>query len=178
MLAIGTSYVPAHGFDLIGHPDALRVMAERLVAAGAAVLDEDTLEVLRVEAGQPRWGADIDENTIPLEAGLRERAISQTKGCYTGQEVIVRILHRGHVNWLLRGVRFGELPPPLRDTQLLHTADHRKIGRITSAVRSPALGETIALAYVRRELTPPAEALLESASGPRVAIVALPFVQD
>jgi folate-binding protein YgfZ len=176
LIAIATSHTARGGFDLIGAPAAVSAAAARLRATGAEVLDADALEVLRIEAGRPRWGVDMDETTIPLEAGLRDRAISETKGCYTGQEVIVRILHRGHVNWLLRGVLLGELAPPAAGVQLLHPADYRKIGRITSAARSPELAETVALAYVRRELEPPADAHLESATGPRVRIVALPLL--
>jgi folate-binding protein YgfZ len=173
--AIATAHVPAGGYDLVAHPDVLHELAQRAHAAGAEPLDDDALETLRIEAGRPRWGADIDENTIPFEAGLRERAISETKGCYTGQEVIVRILHRGHVNWLLRGVLLGDREPPARATALLHPGDQRKIGRITSAARSPALGQTIALAYVRREVEPPAAVLLDGATGSSAGIIALPF---
>jgi folate-binding protein YgfZ len=175
LIAVATSHTVCGGFDLIGVPAAVNVAADRLRAAGAEPLDAAALDVLRIEAGRPRWGADMDENTIPLEAGLRARAISETKGCYTGQEVIVRILHRGHVNWLLRGVLLGALEPPAAAASLLHPRDYRTIGRITSAARSPVLGQTVALAYVRREVEPPAEAQLETATGPRVQIVTLPF---
>jgi folate-binding protein YgfZ len=175
LIAIATSHTVSGGFDLIGAPAAVSAAADRLRAAGAETLDAAALDVLRIEAGRPRWGVDMDENTIPLEAGLRARAISETKGCYTGQEVIVRILHRGHVNRLLRGVLLGELEPPAAAAPLLHPGDFRKIGRITSVARSPALGQTVALAYVRREVEPPAEAHLELPTGPRVQIVTLPF---
>src|SRR5690606_23668699 len=108
-----------------------------LEQAGALPAGLDALEVLRIEAGQPRWGAELTGDVIPLEAGLRASAISETKGCYTGKEVIVRILHRGHVNWHLGGVLLGELPPPSAGTQLIDPAEGRKVARITSACRSP-----------------------------------------
>jgi folate-binding protein YgfZ len=174
--AIATSHTPRGGFDLVGAPAAVGAAAQRLRVAGAQPLDAAALHVLRIEAGRPRWGVDMDENTIPLEAGLRARAISETKGCYTGQEVIVRILHRGHVNWQLRGVLLGELEPPPAAAPLLHPGDYRKIGRITSAARSPELAQTVALAYVRREVEPPAQAHLDSATGACVQIVSLPFL--
>jgi folate-binding protein YgfZ len=176
VFAVATSHVASGGFDLIAHPDVIATLEARVAEAGAQPLDEEALEVLRIEAGRPRWGFDIDDSTIPLEAGLRERAISETKGCYTGQEVIVRILHRGHVNWLLRGVLLNDAEPPSPGTQLLHPADRRKVGRITSAARSPTLGQTIALAYVRREVEPPAEVMLDAGDDSRAGVVALPFV--
>jgi aminomethyltransferase len=175
LTAVATSHTARGGFDVIGARAAVSAAAQRLRAAGAEPLAAAAFDVLRIEAGRPRWGVDMDENTIPLEAGLRARAISETKGCFTGQEVIVRILHRGHVNWLLRGVLLGELEPPPAGASLLHPHDGRKIGRITSAARSPELRQTVALAYIRREVEPPAEAHLDSATGARVRIVALPF---
>lgn len=175
VVCVATSHVMHGGFDVFGAPDVLRTLASRIEADGAVPLDEDALEVLRVEAGRPRWGAELDGSTIPLEAHLRERAISETKGCYTGQEVIVRILHRGHVNWLLRGIDLGDVDPPARDTPVVQAGDGKRIGRITSAVRSPVLGRTIALGYVRREVAPPAEARLGSEAGPSVRIIELPF---
>ncbi|HEX9107692.1 MAG TPA: hypothetical protein VF832_10700, partial [Longimicrobiales bacterium] len=91
------------GRDLLVAEGEVAEVWDALVAAGARPAGHGTLEVLRIEAGRPRWGAELNEGVIPLEAGLKERAISTSKGCYTGQEVIVRILHRGHVNRELRG---------------------------------------------------------------------------
>src|SRR5438552_17460939 len=84
------------GFDIYAAPNSAAHMAASLLDAGAAECDEDTAEVLRIEAGRPRFGVDMDTETIPLEAGIEDRAISFTKGCYVGQEVIVRVMHRGH----------------------------------------------------------------------------------
>jgi folate-binding protein YgfZ len=113
------------------------------------------VEALRIEAGTPRFGADMTHETIPLEAGIEGRAISMTKGCYVGQEVIVRILHRGHgrVARRLVGLVFegAEAPPP--GTEL--TADGRPAGLVTSVAFSPALRRPVALAYVHRDFAQP-----------------------
>ena len=170
-----TAYAGGPGGDLIAPAAVVERAGARLAEAGVVELEPAELEILRIEAGSPRWGAELTEETIPLEAGLRERAISESKGCYTGQEVIVRILHRGHVNWQLRGMLLGDVPPPERGAPLLDPADGRRLGRITSACVSPAQGRTIALGYARRELTLPARLRLERADGPEVTVVALPF---
>ncbi len=84
------------GFEIyVGSSDAAALRAG-LAAAGAVELNSDTHETLRIEAGRPRFGTDMTTETIPLEAGIEDRAISFTKGCYVGQEVIIRVLHRGH----------------------------------------------------------------------------------
>src|SRR5205823_14386242 len=134
------------------HASALR---SALMAAGAAVLDADTAEAIRIEAGVPRFGRDMDEDTIPLEAGIETRAISFSKGCYVGQEVIIRVLHRGHgrVARKLMGLRIeGDAVPsagaPVRDGA-------REIGRVTSSTRSPAAQQPIALAYLHRDFVTP-----------------------
>ncbi|MEX1184170.1 MAG: glycine cleavage T C-terminal barrel domain-containing protein [Gemmatimonadota bacterium] len=173
---ITTSLTGDAGFDIlveIGSGGAEGVVRRAVIDAGAVPIGADTLEVLRIEAGRPLWGAELDETTIPLEAGLRARAISESKGCYTGQEVIVRILHRGHVNWLLRGVLLGDAAVPDRGALLFR--DGRSVGRITSAAQSPRHAQTIALAYVRREVEPPAALRLGDVDGPVADVVQLPF---
>jgi folate-binding protein YgfZ len=172
---VATSHTDVPAYDLLVEGASADDAWRRLTAAGAVPLGHATLDVLRIEAGTPRWGAELTEATIPLEAGLRRRAISETKGCYTGQEVIVRILHRGHVNWLLRGVLLGDAAAPGRDAPLFRDSDGRQVGRITSAAWSPKHGQEIALAYVRREVEPPAPLRLGAADGPEVTVVALPF---
>lgn len=127
-------------------------LIDRLVAAGATRGSGAALEVLRIEAGRPRWGAELGPDRIPLEAGLEDRAISTGKGCYTGQEVIIRILHRGHVNWNLRRLHLGDAAVPDPGAELVRPGEEKVVARITSACRSPARGETIALGYVRREV--------------------------
>jgi folate-binding protein YgfZ len=170
-LLIRSDYIDEDGWEFIVRREHVAALTEKL--AGATRASPETLEVLRIEAGTPRWGAELDENVIPLEAGLRDRMISVTKGCYTGQEVIVRILHRGHVNWMLRGVLLGAAAPPERGTPLM-SAEGKQIGRITSACVSPRHGQTIGLGYARRELVLPVDVKLAQ-TGFDAQIVTLPF---
>jgi folate-binding protein YgfZ len=171
-----TLYAGVDGWDIIASVDTIAALRTWLEERDIARLDADALDVLRIEAGRPRWGAELTEEVIPLEAGLRAHMISETKGCYTGQEVIVRILHRGHVNWHLRGMVLGDTAPPAPGTPLLHAEDGRKVGRITSACASPARGQTIGLGYARRELMLPASLRIGQVSGPEAIVVELPFV--
>lgn len=176
LLATFTLYAGIPGCDIFGPTEAVDRLRAALVEGGVATAGQDILETLRIEAGRPRWGAELDEGVIPLEAGLRQRAISETKGCYTGQEVIVRILHRGHVNRHLRGLLLGSIPPPAAGTEL-RNADGRVVGHLTSACVSPRLGQTIGLGYVRREVSPPAVVSLAMGAEGDVAahVVELPF---
>jgi folate-binding protein YgfZ len=122
-----------------GEP-AVEVLDAELVPTMAA----DELERLRIEAGTPRWGREIDDRVLPAEAGLVERAVSFTKGCYPGQEPIARIHHRGHVNRRLRVLDVeGEPPPPDAEIRL----GEKVVGRVTSAVPGRALG------FVRTEVS-------------------------
>lgn len=173
LLTIGAREVPG-AIDVIGTPERVDALGDELAHAGVAPLDARALKTLRIEAGVPAWGAELDESVIPLEAGLRNELISETKGCYTGQEVIIRILHRGHVNRHLRGLLLGDHRPPDRETPLFN-ADGKNVGLITSAAVSPARRQTIALAYVRREVVPPAELRLGDVNGPAVEVIELPF---
>jgi folate-binding protein YgfZ len=121
--------------------------AERVRAAlDVPEVPETAAEVLRVEAGRPRYGIDLDDTTIPQEAGLNERAVSFTKGCYVGQETVARLHYRGKPNRFLRGLRLSA-PVPSGTPLLL---GEREVGRIGSRALSPRHGE-IALALVRRE---------------------------
>jgi folate-binding protein YgfZ len=134
-----------------GPRQAVRSLRERLSADGATPAARETWTTLRVEAGRPEFGVDMDSDTIPPEAGIEGRAIDQGKGCYTGQEVIVRIRDRGHVNRSLRLLDLGDAPVPARGAELLAGDGSGKVvGRVTSAVRSPRHGATLALAYVAR----------------------------
>ena len=130
-----------------------RPAVEVLDAEVEATLDADALEAMRITAGTPRFGREIDDRVLPAEAGLVERAVSLSKGCYPGQEPIARLHYRGHAN---RGLRVlvldGEqLPEP--DAEL--TYGEKVVGRVTSAAR--ANGGIVALAYVRAEVPPEAE---------------------
>ncbi|HVC18804.1 MAG TPA: glycine cleavage T C-terminal barrel domain-containing protein [Vicinamibacterales bacterium] len=151
-----------------------------LVAAGAVELSPEVVETLRVEAGVPAFHRDIDETTIPLETGVEARAISFTKGCYVGQEVIVRVMHRGHgrVARKLVGLAVdGEVVPVPGDP--IRVGD-RDAGRVTSAVRSPALGRPIALGYVHRDCLEPGTAVEIVRADARLpaVVTALPFVRQ
>ena len=162
------------GFDVYVDRDRAGWLKGQLVSAGAQEANEETAEVLRVEAGVPAFLRDMDEETIPLEAGIESRAISMTKGCYVGQEVIIRVLHRGHgrVARKLVGLVLDGESAPARGT-IVKSAD-RAAGEITSGVRSPALGRPIALAYVQRDFVAPGTVL--SVDGAQATVTALPFV--
>lgn len=122
-----------------------------LIGAGARPAGLGVWSTLRIEAGRPVFGSDMDERTIPPEAGIVERAIDQQKGCYTGQEVIVRIRDRGHVNRQLRRLELGDVAAPPSGSEL-HDIDGsgKVLGEITSVAQSPAFGGVVAMAYVRR----------------------------
>lgn len=172
LVAIATRETGLPGFDLLvaeREDGAAAALRSRLLEAGARPAADATFETLRIEAGRPRWGAELTEERIPLEAGLLERAISTSKGCYTGQEVIIRILHRGHVNWQLRGLTFGQIDAPEPGTELVAEEGGKVVARVTSAVASPSLGEAVGLAYVRREVEPGAELRLPDGARARVA---------
>jgi folate-binding protein YgfZ len=162
------------GFDLfLTTADAVRVTAA-LQAAGAIAGDAATWTVARIEAGHPEWGRDMDDGTIPQEANFDDlRAISYTKGCYTGQETIARVHFRGHVNRLLRGLRFDAssgVPAGARLAQ-----GDKDVGDVRSVGVSPRLGG-VGLAMVRREVTPgeAIQARWDGGESP-VQVVALPF---
>lgn len=148
-----TAEVRPEAYSVVGPPPAVVTLWKELVAAGARPAGLGVWSTLRVEAGRPVFGTDMDEDTIPVEAGIADRAIDHTKGCYTGQEVIVRIRDRGHVNRQLRQLYLGDVPTPARGTELLAADGSGKVvGEITSAVQSPERGGVLALAYVRREV--------------------------
>jgi tRNA-modifying protein YgfZ len=140
-----------------------------LVAAGARPVSEANVEVLRVEHGRPRYGVDLDENTIPQEAGLNERAVSFTKGCYVGQETVARLHYRGKPNRHLRGLRLSRSVAPGAE---LHSGG-RAIGRLSSSVLSPVFGP-IGLGLVRREAEPGTTVTVDG-SDANAIVIELPF---
>lgn len=164
------------GFELLVPAEALDAVRALLMAAGAVDADEATAEQLRIEAGVARFGADMDEETIPLEAGIEAQAISFTKGCYVGQEVIIRVLHRGHgrVARKLVGLTFDPAAAVPAPGTVLH-ADDKEIGRITSSAFSPATGRPVALGYVKRDFVEPGTAVT-TADGTSAQVTSLPFV--
>ena len=155
------------GRDLVGESPA--------VPAGVTECGMDAYEAVRIEAGIPVMGSELDEGTIPAEAGVVDMSVSFTKGCYTGQELVARIDSRGgNVPRRLRGLVLAAGPAPVGAT--VH-ADGKDVGKLTSVAFSPGLDATVALAYVRRAVEPPAEVLVEWDGGSSPARVeALPLV--
>ena len=154
-----TDELGAPGVAIVVERGRAAALHAALLAAGGIDVDQPAAEAVRIESGRPRFPVDMDGDTIPLEAGIEERAISFTKGCYVGQEVIVRVLHRGagRVARRLVGLTIdspgpdGGAPVPAPGAGLWR-ADER-VGRVTSAAASPALGRAIALGYLPRDLT-------------------------
>jgi folate-binding protein YgfZ len=170
----------AKGFDLFVPNQSLPTVAEGLAAAvqstGGRVCGWQALETVRIEAGLPRFGADMDESNLAPEAGIEARAISYTKGCYIGQEVIARIRTYGQVAKALRGLKIISGPSPKKGDKIL--SGEKEVGYITSSTHSPALKADIALGYVRREHHAAGTELAwrgEDREG-KVQIVSLPFV--
>lgn len=137
-------------YHVYGPEAAVDALRGKLRASGGVEADAPTWHVLRVEAGRPAFGHDIDDGTLPPEAGIVDRAVDHGKGCYTGQEVIVRIRDRGHVNWVLRRLDFGPRSAPESGTELTEPGSDRVAARIRSVVGSPRAKGNLALAYVRR----------------------------
>ncbi|HEV7495764.1 folate-binding protein [Baekduia sp.] len=143
------------GLDVL--PETARVAEVRaaLLAAGAIEAPEAVAEIVRVEHGRPRYGIDLDESVMPAEAGIVERAVSFTKGCYVGQETVARLHWKGKPNRHLRGLKLTApvAPGAVVTVAGAEGADAREVGRIGSAVVSPTAGP-IALAILRREVAP------------------------
>jgi tRNA-modifying protein YgfZ len=148
----GVVFATALGFDVVGPLDELRATRDALVASGAHAGADDAYERLRIEHGVPRQGVDIDDRTIPQEAFLERDAVSFTKGCFLGQELVCRIDTRGHVNRFLRRVAVEGAVPPV-GAEVVVDAD-RAVGALTSVAAVPE--GAVALAMVRREVEPPA----------------------
>lgn len=141
------------GFDIFLPAARHDSIWQRAIEAGAQPGGLHAWEAARVEAGRPEWGLDMDDSTIPQEANFDElEAISYTKGCYIGQEVVARVHFRGHVNRHLRGLIFGQAEPPPAGA-LLFDAAEKQVGDVRSSVLSPRRG-AVALAMVRREVEP------------------------
>ncbi len=164
-LAAGT----ADGIDLIAAAAEAGRLRRALLDAGAAEVAAEAVEVLRIEAGRPRFGAEMSAETMPAEAGIVEAAVDFEKGCYIGQEPVARLHYKGRPNRRLRGL---ELSAPAAPGAPLRLGE-KEVGRIGSACVSPARGP-IALAIVRREAEPGAE-LSVGEEGVTARVVDLPF---
>ena len=145
---IRATHTGEDGFDVIIDSTRKAEFQKALEAAGAQPVGEETFEILRVEAGIARFGPDMDETNVVPETNLDD-AVSYTKGCYVGQEIIVRIKHRGHPAKKLTGLRF-ETDQQVEPGAVILSKENQEIGRVTSAVVSPKLG-SIGLGYVRYE---------------------------
>jgi tRNA-modifying protein YgfZ len=164
-LAVGT----ANGIDLIGRPAEAGRLGEALLTAGAVPVGPEAEEIVRIEAGTPRFGAEMGTETMPAEAGIVERAVSFTKGCYIGQEPVARLHYKGRPNRHLRGLRLSAPAAPGSSLRL----GEKEVGKIGSVSVSPARGP-IALAIVRREAEPEAE-LVVGEDGVTARVIDLPF---
>ncbi|HKP36116.1 MAG TPA: glycine cleavage T C-terminal barrel domain-containing protein [Pyrinomonadaceae bacterium] len=165
------------GFDLLLARTAGETLRDALLVAGAIAVSDEVQEVLRIEGGLARYGLDMDESNVVTETNLDE-AVSFTKGCYLGQEIIVRIKHRGHVAKKLAGVVIEEAVAVEKDAKIF-SADQKEIGRITSTTFSPRLNRVIALGYVKYDyLGSGTEVKLATDAGEIAAQVAeLPFIR-
>jgi len=157
------------GIDVICASSEAGSVVAALLATGAERVSEAAAEIIRVESGRPRFGREMSSATIPQEAGIDDRAVSFTKGCYIGQETVARLHYRGKPNRHLRGLR---LDGPVADGDSI-TLETRDVGRIGTAVVSPAQGR-IALAVIRREAEPGSRVSVGE-TGVGAEVVALPF---
>jgi folate-binding protein YgfZ len=163
--------------EVFGDMVQLEEVTRGLEDAGAVSVSNELFEALRIDAGRPAFGVDMTEETIPLEAGLLDRAISTTKGCYVGQEVIIRVLHRGGGRVAKRLVRLDVDPAarePLRAGTPIDDGG-REVGRITSAAISPARGFGVALGYVHRDSAEIGRVLAARTEGAGVPVTIVGF---
>ncbi|MFN2493989.1 MAG: aminomethyltransferase family protein [Pyrinomonadaceae bacterium] len=164
------------GFDLILNRERAIILWNALHAAGGRPVGYDALEILRIEAGLPRYGKDMDETNIVTEAAL-DSAVSYTKGCYVGQEIIARIKYRGHVAKKLSGLAFDQFVK-VEAGAPIKAVDGKEVGRVTSRTNSPHLGRTIGLAYVKYDYLTPNTSVKVAAGDAELSahITQLPFV--
>jgi folate-binding protein YgfZ len=149
LTAIRSTHTGEDGFDLfLSAPQGVELW-ESIRKMGAQPVGYDAMDVLRIEAGIARFGRDMDETNVVTETNLDD-AISFTKGCYVGQEIVIRIKHRGHVAKKLTGLIFRK-EEAIAPAAVIKSADAKDIGKITSATFSPQLATSIALGYVRYE---------------------------
>jgi folate-binding protein YgfZ len=168
--------LPQRGFDILCPRNQAQAISERLCSAGVQLGDADLFERLRIEAGTPVFGQDMDENTFAPEVNRTAQAISYQKGCYLGQEPIVMARDRGVVQRMLVGLRIEGDPVSAGS---LVFRESKEIGRVTSCIRSPRLG-TIALGYIRRSSQTPGTAVEVAVAGEKrsAQVVTVPFEYD
>jgi folate-binding protein YgfZ len=177
LVVMHATHTGEDGYDLFCAAGGAADLWEALTSAGARAVGFDAFEVLRVEAGEPRHGLDVTDTNVVLEAG-RDDAVSYTKGCYIGQEIIARIHWRGHVAKRLAGLVLEDERAPGADAKV-RSSDGKEIGRITSHVFSPRLGRRIALAVLKYDYLRPDTQVSVVAGEAELAarVVELPFVR-
>ena len=158
------------GYDIYAPSGASESIWDLFLSEGQELgilpVGQNAMNVLRIEAGIPEYGTDMDESNIPIEAGIWD-ALDFEKGCYVGQEVVARIKWRGHVNWHLLGIVLDGNTIPAPGDEIY--SGERKIGRITSGVFSPGLNKPIALGYIRREFKEPGTKVTVNSDGDTVS---------
>jgi folate-binding protein YgfZ len=174
---IRASHTAEDGFDLFVNADQSVTLRDSLIGAGAQALSADAWETLRVEAGLPLYGVDMDETNVVTETNLDD-AVSFTKGCYLGQEIIARIKYRGHVAKKLTGLILAD-EASLDAGAKVFSADDKEIGRVTSSALSPGLASAIALAYVKYDYLAPGTKvkIISSEQEFPATVTELPFVR-
>jgi folate-binding protein YgfZ len=174
---IRATHTSEDGFDLFRNATQAETLRESLIKAGAQPIGNDILETLRIEAGIARYGIDMDETNVVTETNLDD-AVSFTKGCYIGQEIIARIKYRGHVAKKLAGLIFeGEVS--LESGAKIFSVDDKEIGRVTSSAYSPRLDRTIALGYLKYDFLAPKTAVKVVFAGKEfpAAVAELPLIR-
>jgi folate-binding protein YgfZ len=174
---IRATHTAEDGFDIFVGMNEVRTLRESFTKAGAHPVGPDALEVLRIEAGIPLYGVDMDETNVVTETNLDD-AVSFTKGCYIGQEIIARIKYRGHVAKKLTGLVF-ESQVTLESGAKILSADDKEIGRVTSSAFSPRLDRTVALGYVKYDYLGPGTSVevISSEQEFPATVSELPFVR-
>lgn len=177
LTVLRATHTAEDGFDIVIAANQAQKLWNALVNGGARPVGYDALNILRIEAGQPRYSIDMDETNVVTETNLDD-AVSYTKGCYIGQEIIARIKYRGHVAKKLTGVIFGRAVKLHKEAKI-RALDDNEIGRVTSMTFSPHLGQTIALAYVKYDYLDPGRKVkvISAAEEIDAQITELPFVR-
>ena len=181
VLVARASHTGETGFDIFAPTAALKDIWDFVLLKGdfhsIAPVGQVALDALRIEAGIPVYGEDIDEGNMMLETGLLD-AVSFTKGCYTGQEAVAMATYRGHVSKRLCGLKISDEIPPSRDGRI--TKDGKEIGVVTSALKSPSLGSVIALALLKYGYLDPGTTVEVESQGSftPATVVELPFIRE
>ena len=174
---IRATHTAEDGFDLFVAAETAENLWTGLVESGAIPIGFAALEILRIEAGLPLYGLDMDETNVVTETNLDD-AVSFTKGCYVGQEIIARIKYRGHVAKKLTGLIL-EQQTVLTASASIYSSDDKEIGRVTSSAFSPHLGRTVALGYVKYDYLAPWTSVKVAGGGSKVSanVAELPLVR-